>query len=451
MNFKKSLALFLCIALLLTSGAGAAFASAKVSAKILSIEGDVQVVRAGGEKPFAAFVNMRLAEGDRVITGTNGRAEIQMDDEVIITLVENTRIYLSELRGSGGAQQSSIGLQAGGVGSSVGKKLEENSRFEIKTPTAVMGVRGTEFFTQYFSGNVDVRVVDGFVEVTVGLTESGQVGSGSNWSGTGSGSGDPSLAGAETFTFQLGPLEQVLFAEGAQGSQLQGQIADLTLQGLPEKFIERIQEIEKDQPGKIPESLLETIGEAIQEALDRLREQEEAAQGTRGEYDFPYSAAIIDGDLDRSLPGFAPEGIDVPALGPEPSSGGGGSSGGSRPTEPVGQFDIYYTVIDQTAQHEEQMYDPANKMVLMNPHEVNFRITGDNLSLLADVIQYEYEFEGGTNNNTRVVELWIEDNEAYVRGILMDISYEVGYVELVFLDNNSSEIVKIKIDIFRFG
>jgi hypothetical protein len=345
MNFRKSLALLLCLALLMTSGAGAAFASAKVSAKILSLEGDVQVVRAGGEKPFAAFVNMRLTEGDRVITGTNGRAEIQMDDEVIITLVENTRIYLSELRGSAGAQQSSIGLQAGGVGSSVNKKLDENSRFEIKTPTAVMGVRGTEFFTQYFAGNIDVRVVDGIVEVTVGLTETGQVGGGggSSWSGSGTGSGAGGLLapGSETFTFQLGPLKQVLFGEGAQGSQLPGQIRDLTLQGMPEKFIERIKEIEKAEPGKIPESVLDKIEEAIQEALDRLREQEAAAQGTRGEYDFRYSAGIIDGDLERGLPGFAPGDMDIPPLDPEPvDTGGGGGGTSSGPTQITGLFHI---------------------------------------------------------------------------------------------------------------
>jgi hypothetical protein len=199
-----------------------------------------------------------------------------------------------------------------------------------------MGVRGTEFFTQYFSGNVDVRVVDGFVEVTVGLTENGQVaaGGGSSWSGTGSGAGASSGPGSETFTFQLGPLKQVLFGEGSQGSQLQGQITGLDLQGLPEKFIERIQELEKDQPGKIPESVLGKIEEAIQEALDRLREQEAAAQGTRGEYDFRYSAGIIDGDLERGLPGFAPVDMDIPPLDPEPADTGGGvGSGGSTATD----------------------------------------------------------------------------------------------------------------------
>ena len=343
MNLKKSLALFLCIALLLTSGAGAAFASTKVSAKILSLDGDVQVVRSGGEKPFAAFVNMRLTEGDQVITGTKGWAEIQMDDEVVITLAENTRIYLSELRGSGGAQQSSIGLQAGGVGSSVNKKLEENSRFEIKTPTAVMGVRGTEFFTQYFSGNVDVRVVDGFVEVTVGLTENGQVaaGGGSSWSGTGSGVGASSGPGAETFTFQLGPLKQVLFGEGSQGSQLQGQITGLDLQGLPEKFIERIQELGRDETGKIPQSILDKINQALQEALARLREQEAAARENYAEYDHPYSANIIGGDLERGLPAFAPGDMDIPPLDPEPvdTGGGGGSGGGGGPVEGPGGGD----------------------------------------------------------------------------------------------------------------
>ena len=150
MKIKKIVAVFLCFAVLFSGGLGSAFASVKVSAKMIAVDGDVQVVRAGGEKAFKAFLNMRLTEGDRIITGPKGGAKIQMDDEVIITLAENTRIYLSELRGSQGANQSSIDLQSGGVGSSVNKKLKENSRFEIKTPTAVMGVRGTEFFTQYY-------------------------------------------------------------------------------------------------------------------------------------------------------------------------------------------------------------------------------------------------------------------------------------------------------------
>ena len=380
MKLKKSLAIILCLALLFTSGAGAAFASAKVSAKILSLEGDVQVVRAGGEKPFKAFVNMRLTEGDRIITGTDGIAQIQMDDELVITLTENTRIYLSELRGSGGAQQTSIDLQAGGVGSAVNKKLEESSRFEIKTPTAVMGVRGTEFFTQYFAGNVDVRVVDGFVEVTVELSENGLVagGGGSTWSGGGAGSGGPAGPGAETFSFQLGPLEQVLFAEGDQGSQLPGQIAGLALEGMPEKFIERIQEIEKEEPGKIPESILDKIEEAVQEALDKLREQEATARETRGEYDFRYTAHIIDGDVERGLPGFAPEDMDIPPLEPEPvdtGGGGGGDSGASGPGSlPTTGLYALYIIDDPDDQNDKVSFDEKTESIYLTSSPTNYGV-----------------------------------------------------------------------------
>ena len=234
MNFKKGLALFLCLAIFLSGGAGMAFASVKISAKLISMEGDVQVIRAGGEKPFKAFVNMRLTEGDRIITGSNGTAKVQMEDDVIITLAENTRIYLSELRGSQGAQQSSINLQSGAVGSSVGKKLTDNSRFEMKTPTAVMGVRGTEFFTQYYNGNVDVRVVNGTVEVSVSVTETGGV-------------AGPGATAVQTYTFPVAALQQVNFGEQTPLSQLQQPPQPLGLIGLPLPFLDRAQEINRFQ------------------------------------------------------------------------------------------------------------------------------------------------------------------------------------------------------------
>lgn len=253
MNLKKSLALFLCLAIFLSGGAGAAFASVKISAKLISMEGDVQVIRAGGEKPFKAFVNMRLTEGDRIITGSNGTAKVQMEDDVIITLAENTRIYLSELRGSQGAQQSSINLQSGAVGSSVGKKLTDNSRFEIKTPTAVMGVRGTEFFTQYYNGNVDVRVVNGIVEVFVGITATGGV-------------AGPGATALQSYSFPVSSLQQVNFGQGAPLSQLQQPPQPLALIGLPQPFLDRIQDINQQTPGVIPQDIINTIDQAIESA-----------------------------------------------------------------------------------------------------------------------------------------------------------------------------------------
>jgi hypothetical protein len=257
---RKTIAIILCFMILMTSMPLTVFGAEKISAKLIQMEGDVQVIRAGGEKPFKAFVNMRLTEGDRIITGTSGKAKIEMDDEVVITLAENTRIYLSELRGSKGAKQSSINLQSGGVGSSVKEKLKDNSRFEIKTPTAVMGVRGTEFFTQYYNGNVDVRVVDGVVEVTVNVTSEGDV--------TGVGG-----AGARTYSFPIAALQQVAFSEGDDAGDLPEGIEALDLEGMPLPFLDRIREINEEDPDAIPKDILDTIDKAIEDAIRALKEK----------------------------------------------------------------------------------------------------------------------------------------------------------------------------------
>lgn len=325
MNFKKGLALFLCLAILLSSGAGAAFASVKISAKLISMDGDVQVIRAGGEKPFKAFVNMRLTEGDRIITGSNGTAKVQMEDDVIITLAENTRIYLSELRGSQGAQQSSINLQSGAVGSSVGKKLTDNSRFEIKTPTAVMGVRGTEFFTQYYNGNVDVRVVNGTVEVSVSVTSTGNI-------------AGPGATAVQTYTFPVTSLQQVNFGEETPLSQLQQQPPQpLGLIGMPQPFLDRIQEISQQSPGVIPPEIINTIDQAVESARISIQNRMDNPNIVPSELE-SFIAGRIEGSLFPGLPNFGlpPMLIMPPPPSFFPGGGGptvdfGGDDGGTTP------------------------------------------------------------------------------------------------------------------------
>lgn len=319
MNLKKGLALFLCLAILLSSGAGAAFASVKISAKLISMEGDVQIIRAGGEKPFKAFVNMRLTEGDRIITGADGTAKVQMEDDVIITLAENTRIYLSELRGSQGAQQSSINLQSGAVGSSVGKKLTDNSRFEIKTPTAVMGVRGTEFFTQYYNGNVDVRVVNGTVEVSVSITATGGV-------------AGPGATAVQTYTFPVTSLQQVNFGQETPLSQLQQPPQPLGLIGLPLPFLDRVQEINQQVPGTIPQNIINTIDQAVESARILVQTNMNNPNIVPSELE-SFIAGRIAGNLLPGLPNFGLQQMQIipppPPPPPQffpPSFGGGGST-----------------------------------------------------------------------------------------------------------------------------
>ncbi|MDD4835230.1 MAG: FecR domain-containing protein [Lutispora sp.] len=326
---KKAIAILLCVGLLLSGTTVTVFGEAKVSAKLIQMEGDVQVVRAGGEKPFKAFLKMRLTEGDRIITGPTGTAKIEMDDEVVITLAENTKIYLSELRGSKGAQQSSINLQSGGVGSSVKKKLKENSRFEIKTPTAVMGVRGTEFFTQYFNGNVDVRVVDGVVEVKVSVTKAGEV-------------TDFGAVGVQTYSFPVSALKQVSFGEGVSAGNLPDSVESLNLQGLPIPFLDRVREINQQNPEAIPQNIIDTIDEAVNSAVLAMQNRMNSVDLAPDELSSVIEGAIA-GNIQTAIPASAPTRVQTspPSL-PDTSNRDRGDREDRTPSRPKAVFDFVY-------------------------------------------------------------------------------------------------------------
>ena len=64
-----------------------------------------------------------------------------MDDDKEIKIAANTKIMIKELTASLASESSKFQLWAGGVWSDV-KELNADSKFEIHTPTAVMGVRG---------------------------------------------------------------------------------------------------------------------------------------------------------------------------------------------------------------------------------------------------------------------------------------------------------------------
>ncbi len=337
---KKSLALFLCILLLLSSMTMAAFGADEVSGKLIHMEGDVQVIRSGGEKPFNAFLNMRLAEGDKIITGPAGTAKIQLDDDVVIILAEDTQIYLSELRGSAGAAQSSISLQAGGVGASINKALEDNARFEIKTPTAVMGVRGTEFFTQYFNGTLDARVINGVVEVNVNITGQGDI--------TGA-----EFAGSATYSFLLTALQQVSFNEGEAAAYIADSIEELNLDGLPAPFLNRISEISEENPAAIPQDIVNLLGQAIENAIKALQDKS-ANQSPAPDAFSSLLAPPLASNIRAAVPAITP---------PPPASFSSGSSGSGPTMIPVSEISLNLTTMNLPIGITEQItatVSPAN-------------------------------------------------------------------------------------------
>lgn len=137
------------------------------AAEIKSVAGEVYVKKSGGEKSLKAFVGMSLTKGDTLITGKKASAVLKSGDDLEFIVSENTIILISELRKSAdGKSITKVELKTGGLWSRIKKALFPGSQYEVKTPTVVLGARGTEFYTYTFNQRVTGDVFVGTVYVT---------------------------------------------------------------------------------------------------------------------------------------------------------------------------------------------------------------------------------------------------------------------------------------------
>ncbi|MEK3750969.1 FecR domain-containing protein [Paenibacillus sp. FSL E2-8871] len=146
-SLKLTLSFMLLFSILWPAVVTEAKDSVKVG-KITAVSGKSEVKKSGGTKKFNAFKGMAITQGDTIITGTDGKISLDLDANKEVTIGASTTLTISQLVESAKALggKTSLKLQNGQVLIKVKKKLEGDSRFEIETPTAIMGVMGTEFF-----------------------------------------------------------------------------------------------------------------------------------------------------------------------------------------------------------------------------------------------------------------------------------------------------------------
>jgi hypothetical protein len=142
--------------------AGSAFATD--AGKALFVIGDVVINSAeGGE--LGLKKNARLAVGDTVITGNNGRAQLLLNDDTKIALRPDTRFQIEAFSYSAADSREMIAaadtearfeLLKGGFRSITGGVAKAHpAGFGIKTPVAVIGIRGTDFVARFCEGDDD--------------------------------------------------------------------------------------------------------------------------------------------------------------------------------------------------------------------------------------------------------------------------------------------------------
>jgi hypothetical protein len=110
-----------------------------------------------------------INEKDIITTGGSSSCDVRLGGS-LIRIKEKTSMQFSALTAEGGAEATTLGLDAGKLLCKPKKLLKEDS-FTIKTPTAVAGIRGTQFTVETDANRTTrVRVFEGKVKVTPRVT-----------------------------------------------------------------------------------------------------------------------------------------------------------------------------------------------------------------------------------------------------------------------------------------
>jgi hypothetical protein len=111
-----------------------------------------------------------VQEKDIIQTGIDSFCDIKIG-ESLIRVKQKTKVVLSALVRAGGIENTTMDLDAGKMLCKP-KKLLKSETFFIKTPTAVAGVRGTQFIVEAdTNGTSRIKVFDGKVKVAKRIKE----------------------------------------------------------------------------------------------------------------------------------------------------------------------------------------------------------------------------------------------------------------------------------------
>ncbi len=128
------------------------------------LSGSVFIVNEG--KSVKASVGAMVNQGVQIKTGSRALVDIYFGKNVI-RILGNSLVTMKELSReiNKNKEYSEFYVEKGKLFSRVTRKLTEGERFIVSTPTAIAGVRGTEFFVEEGKGKSRVSCLEGKVAV----------------------------------------------------------------------------------------------------------------------------------------------------------------------------------------------------------------------------------------------------------------------------------------------
>jgi ferric-dicitrate binding protein FerR (iron transport regulator) len=148
----------------------------EVAGLITATRGSAQLIR--GAQSLTIAVGTAVNVGYKITTAPKAEVTLTLRDGSILTLGESGTMTVDHMVGTAAAAPSVIGLLGGHLRSVVAAALRGTIRsFEIHTPNAIAGVRGTKFDTAFIEGTpcpgfpkclryTEVGVSEGIVEVS---------------------------------------------------------------------------------------------------------------------------------------------------------------------------------------------------------------------------------------------------------------------------------------------
>lgn len=138
--------------------------------KITALQGKVDILKGGKPPAVLAKIDEPVYLNDIIRTKSDSRAEITFKDGTIVKIASRSRVDISEYFTDAQSFRVTLNVPRGKAGASVARKSVEKiktspkaNRFEIKTPIAVAGVRGTNYIVAHYPTYSTVTVITGRV------------------------------------------------------------------------------------------------------------------------------------------------------------------------------------------------------------------------------------------------------------------------------------------------
>jgi hypothetical protein len=127
--------------------------------KLTAVLPVVNVIRGPQQTP--ASTSEAVYWGDVINTGHLARARVALDDGSVLSVGSDSNLTVT--KHDGGAQQTELDLNYGRVRAKAVKQVKPNASFQIRTPTGVAGVVGTDFALDSQGDTTRIVVYEGKV------------------------------------------------------------------------------------------------------------------------------------------------------------------------------------------------------------------------------------------------------------------------------------------------